>query len=139
MSELKPSETPRTDEACRDHRDGAPSEYVMADFARELERENQRLREHPVDCAVIDDILFELQRRGYEVTGIDGDTSPADILAGWFHGRIRQAEEDRDQWRQCAGNLAVIARTIGWTGAEDTKTLRMAEAALKEFDKLNTP
>ncbi len=44
-----------------------------------------------------------------------------------------------DQLKTCAIKLAEIARTIGWTSAEDPKTLRMAEAALAEFDKLNTP
>jgi hypothetical protein len=39
------SDTPRTDEACRAEHDGRPSHYVVADFARRLERENQKLRE----------------------------------------------------------------------------------------------
>lgn len=53
--------------------------------------------EHPHDCGVIDDILFHLNKRGYEVTGIDGDESPAEILVGWFHAQIREAKEQHEE------------------------------------------
>jgi hypothetical protein len=39
------SDTPRTDEACRAEHDGSPSQWVMSDFARQLERELNAAKE----------------------------------------------------------------------------------------------
>lgn len=146
MSEPKQSETPLKtaqqyvdDGHLKDHCDYADIQQVIDDCTAHFSRENQRLREHPMDCAVIDDILFELQKRKYEVTGIDGDTSPADILVSWFDQQIKQANEERDQWKACCAQLSDAAiMAAGYISTRDglSQTLETLKAAIAEFDKL---
>lgn len=60
--------TPRTDSACRAEHDGKPSQWVMADFARELEIEADGLRR-------------EVSKANAENAALRGEIAP--VLSTW--------------------------------------------------------
>jgi hypothetical protein len=73
---------------------GAIQNHAARPLTREeIERVIARIRALEQETISQDDLLFHLKRRGYEVGGLDGDESPAAIVAGWFDCQIRELKE----------------------------------------------
>ncbi len=95
--------------------------FVTAEFARELESENQRLRE------LFEPLRIQAEGDGKEFKSIFECARKSAVY--WIE-YCSLLEEERDQWKACAQELATANRSANH---------KLQDDALAAFDKLNTP